>query len=70
MDLLFIALGILLVWYVVDSYVHHGHSSEFKEFAKEQARNKARKEARIKEKAQAAADAAPSDADKPAPDSL
>ncbi len=24
MDLLFIALGILLVWYVVDSYVHHG----------------------------------------------
>lgn len=70
MDLLFIALGILLVWYVVDSYVHHGHSSEFKEFAKEQARNKARKEARIKEKAQAAADAAPSDADKPASDSL
>lgn len=70
MDLLFIALGILLVWYVVDSYVHHGHSSEFKEFAKEQARNKAHKEARIKEKAQSAADAAPSDADKPATDSL
>lgn len=60
MDLLFIALGILLVWYVVDSYVHHGHSSEYKEFAKEQARNKARKEARLKEKSQSAATDAPS----------
>lgn len=56
MDLLFIALGILLVWYVVDSYVHHGHSSEYKEFAKEQARNKARK-ARLKEKSQSATEA-------------
>lgn len=71
MDLLFIALGILLVWYVVDSYVHHGHSSEYKEFAKEQARNKARKEARLKEKSQSAteatptADAASSDAAQP-----
>ena len=58
MDLLFIALGILLVWYVVDSYVHHGHSSEYKEFAKEQARYKARKEARLKEKSQSATEAA------------
>ena len=62
MDLLFIALGILLVWYVVDSYVHHGHSSEYKEFAKEQARNKARKEARLKAPT---ADAASSDAAQP-----
>lgn len=49
MDLLFIALGILLVWYVLSQFFHHGHSSEYKEFAKEQARNKARKEARQKE---------------------
>ncbi len=49
MDLLFIALGVLVVWYVVSSLFHKGHSSEYKEFAKEQARNRARKEARRKE---------------------
>lgn len=54
MDLLFIALGILLVWYVVSSFFSKGHSSEYKEFAKEQARNRARKEARKKEEASAA----------------
>ena len=48
-NLLFIALGVLVVWYVVNSFFSHGHSSEYKEFAKEQARNKARKEARQKE---------------------
>lgn len=51
MDLLFIALGILVVWYVVSSLFSKGHSSEYKEFAKEQARNRARKEARKKEEA-------------------
>lgn len=54
MDLIFIALGILLVWYVVSSFFSKGHSSEYKEFAKEQARNLARKEARKKEEASAA----------------
>lgn len=49
MDLLFIALGILVVWYVVSSLFHKGHASEYKEFAKEQERNRARKEARRKE---------------------
>ena len=48
-NLLFIALGVLVVWYVVNSFFSHGHSSEYKEFAKEQALNKARKEARQKE---------------------
>lgn len=49
MDLLFIALGVLVVWYVVSSLFHKGHASEYKEFAKEQQRNRARKEARKKE---------------------
>ena len=48
-NLLFIALGVLVVWYVVSSFISTGHSSEYKEFAKEQARNRARQEARKKE---------------------
>lgn len=54
-NLLFIALGILVVWYVVNSFFSKGHSSEYKEFAKEQARNRARKEARKKEESSDAA---------------
>ena len=50
-DLIFIALGVLVVWYVVSSFFSKAHSSEYKEFAKEQARNRARKEARKKEEA-------------------
>ena len=53
-EFIFIALGILLVWYVVSSFFSKGHSSDYKEFAKEQARNRARKEARKKEEASAA----------------
>lgn len=52
MDILFGALAILVIVYLAGSHFSKGHSSEYKEFAKEQQRNRARKEARQKEKAE------------------
>lgn len=52
MDILFVGLALLLVWYVIKTALHHSKGSMYSDFAKEQARNKAHKEERLRMKAE------------------